>query len=173
VSSDRSILDARLAEIDRRLRTIQTGLAPVAAPVDPAPAPAPPPPAPAPPVPSPPAPPAAAPPGDLEQALRAAHQLTAELRDLRDEHAQIIAAARSLLSQLAEQLGRDAPGVRGGPAGATAHVPLAAGPFGDAAALRRLAEAIRDLPQVAGVEVREFVGRDHAVLDVAVTAPGE
>lgn len=182
--TDRSILDVRLAEIDRRLRAIQSGLAPVVdapppeppAPPEPSEPPAspasPPPPSSAPPSPPSPAadflagPPAPAPP-PLTDALASAEHLTEELRALRGEHEQVIAAARSLLSQLAEQLAQvdPAPGRSPGPpAGPVAAV--TAGPFAEAAALRRFGEAIRALPGVAGVEVREFIGDDRAVLDV-------
>jgi hypothetical protein len=97
-------------------------------------------------------------------ALACAHRLTEELRELRKEHEQVIAAARRLLAELAGTLAGCAPA-------ATSPASVAAGPFADAAALRRFAEGIQRLPGVSGVEVREFVGGDRAVLDVHLDGP--
>ncbi|MGA9859882.1 MAG: hypothetical protein WBQ18_18600, partial [Solirubrobacteraceae bacterium] len=75
-----SILDVRLAEIDRRLRTIQSGLAPavVAKPASPAPA-----------LRAVPAPPAA----DAE-----ADRLIARLHELVDEHERLLSRAGNVLA---------------------------------------------------------------------------
>ena len=142
---EKPILDARLAEIDRRLRTIQSGLAPAAeaeaarthdvAPLV--------------------APEAAPVPQRLSDAPpdRQAADLVAELRALVDAHQRLLASARERLE------GRPA-------AAAESWVSVSAGPFAGTEALRRFEESLRALPGVREVVVREFEGEDRAVIDV-------
>ncbi len=158
-----SILDARLAEIDRRLRMIQSGLEPVrddrehahvASPqLDPLPAgglePAPPTPLRAPRM--------APPPGgrgpdarDEEVAV-----LTAKLSELTAAHERLLATSQNLLIEQADMLSR-----------ATPTVSVTAGPFTDMTALQEFRRAVAELPQVRQVTVREYVGSEGAVLDV-------
>jgi hypothetical protein len=139
---ERSILDARLAEIDRRLRTIQSGLVPPGAAEAEAVAPL--------------VPPEAAP---VPQRLsdpppeRQAADLLTELRALVDAHQRLLASARERLEARP-------------PAAAESWVSVSAGPFAGTGALRRFEESLRALPEVRDVVVREFEGEDRAVIDV-------
>jgi len=147
-----SALDAHLAEIDRRLRTIQSGLEP-AAHADPEPRAFPgptlvPPPSPSP-SPAPPPDPAATRDGE-------AGDLVAHLRDLVAGQERWLASARELLAAY------DA---------ASGPVSVSAGPFAGIAALRRFESALAALPEVRRVTVREYVGDDRAVVDVHLSAP--
>jgi hypothetical protein len=141
-----SALDARLAEIDRRLRTIQTGLAPVAE--------------------SSLVPPEAAPvPMRLTDATRHRAGDTPgqdeapipTLDEIVAAHERVLALARRLLAARSEA---PAP-----PIG------VSAGPFRDTAALRRFERSLAALPEVRQVVVREYSGDDHAVLDVHLMSP--
>jgi hypothetical protein len=166
-----SIIDERLAEIDRRLRTIQTGLRPVDPPSAPAaedaapasgsasasvePEPEPveeplPPPTPLRPAPT---------PAELalEQGLETV-SIIDRLRTLSEAHDRLLELHRELLSQYAEGLARRVT------EGATAAV--TAGPFPDAAALRAFEHGLSELPAVTAVTVREYLGADRVALDV-------
>jgi hypothetical protein len=160
-----SILDARLAEIDRRLRMIQSGLEPVPdaevglglgggpAPLEPAPLP----PAPSlrtapPPPPPPPVPPRVA---DPEIAM-----LAARLHELTAAQERLLAATQDLLVEHADVLSRVAP-----------MVGVSAGPFTDTDALQDFKRAVAKLPQVRDVAVREYAGNERAVLDVHLRSP--
>ena len=148
-----SIFDERLAEIDRRLRMIQSGLEPVA-PVDTLDVPmAPPEPLPAP------------------TPLRAARvqaeepaELLARLNELQDAHERLLELHRELLSQYAEVLESRVAG----PAGAGATV--TAGPFSSAAAVRQFEQVLAALPGVGAVAVREYLGADRVALDVRLVS---
>ena len=166
--AEKSILDARLAEIDRRLRTIQSGLAPAAEAAsahgvadDPqlvAPEAAP--------VPQRLSAPASQ---RMSEALAPefaarvdsndASGLVAELRALVHAHERLLASARQLHAQGRE---RKLPG---------ASVSLSAGPFGDTEALRRFEQSLQALPGVSHVALREYEGADRAVIDVHLAQP--
>jgi hypothetical protein len=148
--AEKSILDARLAEIDRRLRAIQNGLAPAthpraAEPRDPEPV----------------VPPEAAPvPKRLTEAPTdsEAASLIAQLRTLLDAHERLLASAEDLLAIRA----------RAGPAQT---VGVSAGPFASTEALRRFEQSLRALPEVHAVTVREYEGADRVVVDVHLAPP--
>jgi hypothetical protein len=159
-----SILDAHLAEIDRRLRMIQSGLEPVRDP-DPEPD--------APPrhdgeALEPPGEPEMVPPTPLHTARTPSRLmpdsddrdneiavLTARLAELTAAHERLLAATQDLLIEQADVLSRAAPALS-----------VSAGPFTDAAALQAFRGALGELPQVREVTIREYVGAEHAVLDV-------
>jgi hypothetical protein len=166
-----SILDARLAEIDRRLRMIQSGLEPVRDDHDPV--------APAqldprdpggrdpdgrePGAPTPlRATRMAAPQGGqgLDPRDEEVAVLTARLSELTVAHERLLATSQNLLIEQADMLSR-----------ATPSVSVTAGPFTDTAALQEFRRAVADLPQVRQVTVREYVGSEGAVLDVHLQAP--
>jgi hypothetical protein len=170
---EKSILDARLAEIDRRLRTIQSELAPAAeaaraereprAPVIPPEA-----------APVPmrvadlPARPRAVEPSDRRGERpdsrgeppdgREVAGLVARLTELVQAHQRLLASAR-------EQAERREP-IETGPS-----VSVSAGPFADTEALRRFEQALQTLPQVRRVAVREYEGADRAIVDVHLSEP--
>jgi hypothetical protein len=165
-----SILDARLAEIDRRLRMIQSGLEPVreaAAAADPVAEPPPPPlPMSDPLQPSPPtsliarrlAPPP--PPGPADTRDDEIAVLTARLSELTAAHERLLATTQDLLIEQADVLAR-----------ATPSVSVAVGPFTDTRALQGFRHAVSGLPQVREVAVREYVGSEGVILDVRLHAP--
>ncbi|MDQ2894511.1 MAG: hypothetical protein M3Y09_02510 [Actinomycetota bacterium] len=178
-----SILDARLAEIDRRLRTIQTGLAgDVGAEPDPG--------AGLPPklaVPEPGGPsgrvtrPIALPPpapAALDEAELADEDpalVIAELRGLISDHARLLDAMGELLATGQRLLARaDAPALEERrsslpptPAPADpAEVTVTAGPFSSLEAVRHFERALELLPHVASVQARGYEGGDRAVVDV-------
>ena len=157
-----SILDVRLAEIDRRLRMIQSGLEPVrddhARPTAPK----------APPLdpleqvtrrPIAPTPLRAAkrspPPGQAASRNEEVAILTARLSELTTAHERLLATTQNLLIEQADMLAR-----------ATPSVSVTAGPFTDMAALQEFRNALAELPQVREVAIREYVGSEGAVLDV-------
>ena len=150
-----STIDARLAEIDRRLRTIQTGLKP-AREGDPAPAP---------PVEEPPLPP----PTPLRPgAVVTEHDddrdgsLVDRLQALGEAHERLLELHRELLAQYAEVLERTtAP---------SASATVTAGPFADAEALRAFEQGLATLPGVTAVTVREYLGPDRVALEVTLAA---
>jgi hypothetical protein len=155
---ERSILDARLAEIDRRLRTIQSGLAPAAE--------------------SPPPPlsfpsPTLVPPAEAASRRHGAADMATALRELIAGHERLLAAARELLSSFEsepEQAGAPQPV----PSRAREPVPavsVAAGPFPNTEALRRFETSLASLSEVRDVVVREYVGEDRAVVDVHLFTP--
>jgi len=195
-----SILDARLAEIDKRLRTIQTGLVTdAAAPVDAAVT----------------ATPTAAPaatgrratdtpselpprvevpePGSSVAGLRAvpapaADQSLAEavdeLRELAVTHENLLGSMRVLLSDYERALaearsapaGRALADTRSAPAGAAAgeevrSLTVTAGPFTGTEAVREFEQALAALPGVGGVELRGYEGGNRAIVDVHLSPP--
>lgn len=149
-----SILDARLAEIDRRLRMIQSGLEPVRD-EDPEPTvelapgfdPRLPPPTPL--HAHRPAPP------ELDERDAEIASLTAKLAELTVAHERLVAATQDLLVEQADMLARVAPVVA-----------LSAGPFADTADVDAFRSAVADLPGVHEVTLREYVGDERVVLDV-------
>jgi hypothetical protein len=155
---EKSILDARLAEIDRRLQTIQSGLEPAAEAVNadraqeaplvvPEAAPAP-----------------------KRLAEAAGHefapsprdpevrQLVARLAALVEAHERLLASARELVERVPSP-------------DAGACVSVSAGPFDSTEALRRFERALQTLPGVRSATVREYEGADRAVLDVHLFEP--
>jgi hypothetical protein len=165
-----SILDARLAEIDRRLRMIQSGLEPVQAEgdleLDPvAQALEEPPLTPPTPLRSAPSPARAdesanSVPGSGDTAALIAH-----LHELGEAHERLLELHRELLSQYAELLERRA-GKTTAATSSEAVASVTAGPFTTPAAVREFQRALSSLPGVTGVSVREFVGTDRVALDV-------
>jgi hypothetical protein len=157
---EKSILDARLAEIDRRLRTIQSGLEPAAQAAraegtpplgrpamadDTAQLPV--------------VPPDAAPvPKRLTGEMRAVEDLVARLATLVEAHERLLSSARALTH-------------RREPVNAETSVSVSAGPFAGTAALRRFERALQTLPEVRSVAVREYEGADRAVVDVHLSQP--
>ena len=156
-----SILDERLAEIDRRLRSIPSDLKPVETEAETEPEAerqSPPPPVPLRPAPAlvegaPEPPPSRAP----EIA-----DLTARLAALTDAHERLLELHRELLSQYAEVLERRAA--------ETATLAVTAGPFSTTGAVRAFEDALAALPGVGGVAVREFLGDDRVQVDVRLRA---
>ncbi len=157
---EKSILDARLAEIDRRLRTIQDGLEPAAHAATAAPG--------RPVVPivdaargpqAPVIPPEAAP---------VPKRLSGEDRQLGD-----LVARLTALVQAQERLLASAPELteRRDPAADALTVSVSAGPFAGTEALRRFEQALLALPQVRSATVREYEGADRAVVDVHLFEP--
>ena len=148
--AEQSILDVRLAEIDRRLRTIQSGLAPaeeaVRAADDERSG-------------------AATPP--LGDELAEAGRLVARLHELTAAHERLLASSRDLLSAFSETLANAQPPS----AAAPDSLGLAAGPFTDTAALRRFQESLAALPEVRSVAVREYAGTDRVIVDVHLSGP--
>ena len=162
-----SILDARLAEIDRRLRMIQSGLEPVRDDHDRLAAPEPPqldpletggrePVAPTPLR----AARMALPLGQADSGDEEVAVLTARLSELTTAHERLLATTQNLLVEQADMLAR-----------ATPSVSVTAGPFTDMAALQEFRNALAELPQVREVTVREYVGSEGAVLDVHLRTP--
>jgi hypothetical protein len=143
-----SILDARLAEIDRRLRTIQSELAPVpdAEPTE--------------------EPVAEAPVAErdpeplrlVEPAEPADSGRAAQLAELLEAHERLLELHRELLSQYAEVLERRAD--------ESATVSVTAGPFTTAGTVREFERALASLPGVSAVTVREYLGDDRVQVDV-------
>lgn len=166
-----SILDARLAEIDRRLRTIQSGLATTdgtARPIDGEP-PAPPAPAGSAPAGSPAPLPAgaAAPAPALRDELAEAGRLVARLHDLTATHERLLASSRELLAAFSDALAN----AQLRPSEPTPAVGVAAGPFADTAALRRFEDSLSALPGVHSVAVREYDGANRVIVDVHLSGP--
>ena len=174
-----SILDARLAEIDRRLSTIQidlagdAGAAPGSAPGGPPKIAVPEPsgstarPAERPVAPAPLAPEDAAGAqddfGDEDPAL-----VIAELRGLISDHARLLDAMGELVASGERLLARaHAPA----PGGAPVQVTVTAGPFSSLEAVRDFERALVTLPNVDSVEVRGYEGEDRAMVDVRLSRP--
>ena len=142
---EKSILDARLAEIDRRLRTIQSGLEPAAHAAREAPAAV--------------VPPEAAPvPKRLGADARALEDVVARLAALVEAHERLLACARELAD-------------RGQAADPGATVSISAGPFASTEALHRFERSLQTLPEVRAVAVREYEGADRAIVDVHLSEP--
>jgi hypothetical protein len=140
-----SILDTRLAEIDQRLHTIQSGLGdsePPAARIE---------------VP-------AGPPAAPEGAPDTGPELVSRLRELSAAQAGVLASMRELLGVL-ERLTIPAATE----AGAHGPVSVSAGPFSSTDALRGFERALESLPGVRAVEVRGFEGGDRAIIDVQLS----
>jgi hypothetical protein len=150
-----SILDARLAEIDRRLRMIQSGLEPVREARGGPLAESPPPPASVIARRLTPPPPAPDDTRDEEIAV-----LTTRLSELTAAHERLLATTQDLLVEQAEVLARAAPAVS-----------VAVGPFTDTRALQEFQEAVTGLPQVREAAVREYVGAEGVILDVHLEPP--
>jgi hypothetical protein len=146
---EKSILDARLAEIDRRLRSIQSGLEPAAraaqaerdahaAPV---------------------VPPDAAPvPKRLTPDAAEVAGLVAQLTALVEAHERLLSRARKVAE-------RREPTTTG------PSLSVSAGPFGSTEALRRFERALQALPEVSSAVVREYEGADRAIVDVCLSEP--
>lgn len=192
-----SILDARLAEIDRRLSRIQTGLAEEVAGPGPGGLPpriAVPEPGVRRPVGSAPAPPPVAPPPPPEEddAGDDAQLVVAELRGLIFDHArlldrlgEILASGERLLAAAAPSPpaassaapsppASAAPSPPAGPSPAGPPAPeaitVSAGPFANLDAVRGFERALRSLPGVEGAEVRGYEGGDRALVDVHLSS---
>ena len=159
-----SILDSRLAEIDRRLHVIQSGLS------DEAPAGAP-----APRIEVPDeaaslsrvggggaAAAAVSAPGVQAADGEAATVLIARLRELTTAQEGVLSLMRELLGAV-ERVAMAEP-----PAPVPAGTPfsVSAGPFASTEALRSFQAALQSLPEVRAVELRGFEGGDRAILDV-------
>jgi hypothetical protein len=142
---EKSMLDARLAEIDRRLRTIQSGLEPAD---DAAQAPQ--------------AlviPPDAAPvPKRLSAQDRQVSDLVARLAALVEAQERLLASTRDLTHRSDQ--------AAGGPS-----VSVSAGPFDGTDALRRFERSLQALPEVRSATVREYEGADRAIVDVHLFEP--
>jgi hypothetical protein len=155
---EKSILDARLAEIDRRLRTIQSGLEPTVQAAQAA-RPAQPESEPAPAARAPVVPPEAAPvPKRRTGEDRAVDDLVARLTALVEAHERLLTAARELSE-------------RRQPTDAGPAVSVSAGPFASTEALRRFEHALQALPEVRSAVVREYEGADRAIVDVHLSQP--
>ncbi|HWE10528.1 MAG TPA: hypothetical protein VG325_14345 [Solirubrobacteraceae bacterium] len=195
---EQSILDARLAEIDRRLRTIQSGLlmtgdsGPPAGGV-PAAGPAPAAPGSVTPIRDP-APPVSPGPSAGGDELAETERLVGQLHELAAAHERLLSSSRELLAGFADTLAatrtqvdipHPAPPPPAGPietaptAGPIETAPIAgpppvsvtAGPFADTAALRQFERSLSALPEVRHVTVREFSGTDRVVVEVHLSAP--
>jgi hypothetical protein len=165
-----SILDARLAEIDRRLHSIQTGLVedeprsrrppPVAVPGEIRRA-APPP----------------LPPADAHSAA----ELLIRLREVTAEQEDLLASMRRLLGTLQRVAttpaattpaattpvaATPAAHAAAAPAAPGSAVSISAGPFASTDALRAFRGTLETLPGVRRVELRGFEGADRAILEV-------
>jgi hypothetical protein len=153
---EKSILDVRLAEIDRRLRTIQDGLEPAVRGVGVAEGapPAPPEAAPAPVI----APEAAPVPKRLSPEDRQVGELVARLTALVEAQERLLACTRELTDRREPE-----------PGGLT--ISVSAGPFAGTEALRRFEQSLMALPEVRSATVREYQGADRAIVDVHLFEP--
>ncbi len=144
------MLDARLAEIDRRLRTIQSGLEPAAVAAR----------RPEPPVIEPPvvAPEAAPVPKRLAAEDRQVGDLLVRLTALVEAQERLLASAQDLTD-------------RREPTAGPPTVSVSAGPFTGTEALRRFEQALQALPEVRSATVREYEGADRAIVDVHLFEP--
>ena len=155
-----SLLDERLAEIDERLRSLQSGLEPVSDTSADADAAVPEPPLP-PPTPLHASPPPDAPVSD-SQPLAGSERIIAQLQELGDAHERLLDLHRDLLSQYAELLAQRAA--------ASASVSVTAGPFADGDAVRAFESGLRGLPGVSATTAREYLGGDRVAFDVRIDA---
>jgi hypothetical protein len=149
-----SIIDARLAEIDRRLGSIQTGLA-VEHDEQPSAEPAAPPDSALPPrveVPAQPTPPGA---------LRDLAGLVDELRRLAATQEQVLESTRKLLRACEASVAQASA-----PEPAVREFSVSAGPFPSTEALRGFERTLAQIPQVREVAVRGYEGGDRAIVDV-------
>ncbi len=151
-----SILDARLAEIDRRLHSIQSGLGEEEAPAESGSR--------------------IEVPGDGPGGSRPAAEMISRLRELTTAQEGVLASMRELLGAVervviaepAARPGTPAATPAAGAPAASAAAPLSvsAGPFASTEALRSFQAALEALPEVRAVELRGFEGGDRAILDV-------
>ena len=161
---EKSLLDARLAEIDRRLRSIQSGLEPAAqaaqaergahgsAVPEPHGSAVPEPRAPV-------VPPEAAPvPKRLTPDAAEVAGLVAQLTALVEAHERLLSWAREVTE-------------RREPTATGPSLSVSAGPFASTEALRRFARALQTLPEVSSAVVREYEGADRAIVDVRLSEP--
>jgi hypothetical protein len=156
-----SLLDERLAEIDERLRSLQSGLESAGdAPADSSP--------PAlrePPLPPPTplhSPPLTDAPASDPQPPAGAERIISQLRELGDAHERLLDLHRDLLSQYAELLAQRAT--------ASANVSVIAGPFADGDAVRVFERGMRGLPGVSATTTREYLAGDRVAFDVRIDA---
>jgi hypothetical protein len=180
-----SILDARLAEIDRRLSSIQTGLLEAEGERPPEPPPPPPEPVPPPPEPVPPPPPPAAelpprvpvetvapPPVAPSSAAPAGPAaLLAEMRRLADLQEEVLRRTRDLLAAYEQTLEQPTPAGQAAPPAPVQEFSVSAGPFGSTEALRAFERMLERIPEVREVEVRGYEGEDRAIVDVHLFEP--
>jgi hypothetical protein len=150
---EKSILDERLAEIDRRLRTIQSGLEPAARAEREARAPVIPPEA------------APIPKRVVDLPVVAPADPSPDVAELVRRLADLVAAHERLLAAAREQADRAEPADTG------PMLSVSAGPFAGTEALHRFQEALLTLPEVRRVTVREYEGADRAVVDVHLFEP--
>lgn len=144
----------RLAEMEEHLHTLASELA------DDLDEPAPePPPASEPPPPPPPPPPE--PPPPRAQAPRPPAPPPAPNATLEAMCARLLASMREMMAGYELALTHVASRPDAGPA-----ITVAAGPFASTGLLERFEDALRALPDVSGVAVRGYEGRDRAVLEV-------
>jgi hypothetical protein len=139
-----SILDARLAEIDRRLSNIQSGLDDEELQHPPRQRPD-----------GPPFPPPETP--DRERIAR--------LERLAREQEEVLSKLNDLV-RVFERLSIPAATQAAGATSSAGPVSVSAGPFTSTAALHAFEQQLRSLPGVRAVEVRGFEGADRAVLEV-------
>ncbi len=182
LTSGVSELDVRLAEIDRRLRTIQTELVPGSQPQPLSErAPAPPelqavPPLSEPPVP---APPRSASPGrsgplaawllaSRPKSERAAADPARDLSELTELHERLLASMRDLLVAYESVLTRLTVAT---PGATVREFAVSAGPFESTEALRAFEHTLSGLPGVRDVTVRGYEGDDRAIVDVRLSEP--
>ena len=182
-----SILDARMAEIDRRLSTIQIGLADDAGAAPESPPGLPPKiavPEPSGRSPRPAGRPVALAPPAPEHAARAQDDardedpalVIAELRGLISDQARLLDAMGELLASGEQLLARahaPAPPTAAAPPAAEppAQVTVTAGPFSSLGAVRDFERTLATLPNVDSVDVRGFEGGDRAMVDVRLSRP--
>lgn len=155
-----SVLDARLAEIDRRLHSIQSGLADGEAAAEPITR-----------IQT----PGQEPGGDTaptESSAETAAEMINRLRELTTAQEAVLASMRELLGAVervavADPLARPlAPAAIPPAAGAGPPLGVSAGPFASTEALRSFQAELESLPEVRAVELRGFEGGDRAILDV-------
>jgi hypothetical protein len=140
-----SILDARLAEIDTRLRTIQDGLIPD--------------------VPSPEPYSARASPRSGFRPSEIA-ELIEELRRLADTQERLLRTTRGLIAshESGPERGSEYTATRG-PVPSD-HLDISVGPLHSTDGLRAFAQALSEIPGVRTVDLRGYEGGDRAILDV-------
>jgi hypothetical protein len=159
--SEISIFDARLAEIDRRLSRIQTGLADVqrseAESSGPAAGSAADPVGGLPPRVEVPEPGAPSTPAPGTQSSGETAELIAGLRQLTEVHERLLDSMRGLLTAYERTLAQPQE---------PSSVSVSAGPLASTQALRAFAETLERLPVVRDVEVRGYEGGDRVIVDV-------
>lgn len=148
-SRDELDLDARLSEIDRRLRAIHAELAPRGAQAEPA------------------LPPARGRTGPLAEVLQHAPRhtrLPSEPGDTRVE--QLAELQNELLGSLREIAASFERALARLPRDAAGELSVSVGPFTSIEALRAFERELESLPSVRRVAVRGYEGVDRAVIDV-------